>query len=233
MIHSLEDFGGLSERRHRKEVRRNKELEGRGVIGRTERRGYEPARLYRISHTIAAFCVELPVGHTCEPVRAMPFLALLFTKSGENCLHAINPFVAEDRSVTGHLPILVREPNRIALRINLPFPLVVVRVHVRTVSHPMASCRAVVERIGVDSYRKELTIYDPGNHPPQMLILSSELHIRPDLGSGIAQPHGVYVSGIDEGVRIAVLVLAEMYRRVECVREAVAKHPRKFRVRQL
>ena len=68
LIYSIEDFGGLSERRHRKEVRGNKKLEGRGVIGRTERRGYEPARLYRIAHTIAAFRVELPVGHTCESI---------------------------------------------------------------------------------------------------------------------------------------------------------------------
>ena len=63
MIHGLEDLCGLSERSHRKEVGRHKELKDSRVVGGPEGRSYEPARLHRISQAVAALGVVRTVGH--------------------------------------------------------------------------------------------------------------------------------------------------------------------------
>ena len=66
-----------------------------------------------------------------------------------------------------------------------------------------------------------------------MLIFRRITDVRPDLCSGIPQPHRVDISCIDESVRVAVAVFAEVHGSVKRIRETVAEHPREFRIRKL
>ena len=66
-----------------------------------------------------------------------------------------------------------------------------------------------------------------------MLVLPGEPEIWPDLGSRIAQPHGVDVSSVDKSTWIAVFVLAEMHGGIEGVRETVLEHPAQLGVGEL
>lgn len=65
-----------------------------------------------------------------------------------------------------------------------------------------------------------------------MLILVGQLDVRPDLRPGVPEPHSVDVSGVNERLEVAVLVLAEMNGGVKGVRVAVGEHPGEARVLQ-
>ena len=65
-----------------------------------------------------------------------------------------------------------------------------------------------------------------------MLILIGQLDVRPDLRSGVTQPHRVDVTGVNERPEVAVVVLAEVHGRVKGVRVAVGEHPGEARVLQ-
>ena len=75
-----------------------------------------------------------------------------------------------------------------------------------------------------------MAIDDPGDHVAEILILGGELYVRPDLGAGIAEPHGRNVACVDEGTEIPVLIFPEMDGGVEGVGEAIAEHPAEFRI---
>ena len=62
-------------------------------------------------------------------------------------------------------------------------------------------------------------------HSLQLGVVGRQLNVRPHLCAGVAQPHGVDVARVDEGVVLAVGVLAVVHRGVEGVWEAVAEHP--------
>ena len=58
-----------------------------------------------------------------------------------------------------------------------------------------------------------------------MGVLRRQFQVRPNLRRGISQPHGGYVSGVNEGVVLAILVLGVVDRGVQGVGETVLKHP--------
>ena len=110
-----------------------------------------------------------------------------------------------------------------------------VRRRSRLVGRPFAARRSVVEcigiGIGVDEF--ELAEDHPGEHVAKVFVLRRELHVGPDLGAGIAQPHGVDIARVDERVVESVFALVlEVDRGVERVGEAVAEHPGQLGIRE-
>ena len=108
-------------------------------------------------------------------------------------------------------------------------------IHIGIVAHPFTASRTVIERIGirVDIYQLELTVDHSGYHAAQGLVIIGKLHIRPHLRSGIPEPHGVYIAGIDKRVvHTVLLVLTEMHSGVQSVGKAVGEHPCQPRIRK-
>ena len=101
------------------------------------------------------------------------------------------------------------------------------RVHVGQVRLPFAAFRTVVESVGIRVKRDQgkLAVDYPSEHVLEFLVLISKLNIRPDLCSGVPQPHGVDVSRIDESPPVSVLVFAEMDGGVQGVWVAIGEHP--------
>ena len=104
-------------------------------------------------------------------------------------------------------------------------------LHVGAVCHPFATCGAVVVSVGVgvDVDAEELTADDAFEHLFQLRALVGQLDVGPDLCTRIAQPHGMDVAGVDEGVGFSV-AFAVVYGGVQRVGEAVFEHPGQFGV---
>ena len=236
--HLRQDLGGLAQRRHGEEVRRHEEQEGRGIIRRTERRGDQSHGIHRIALAGVADRIELPVGHAQEGVGAHALLALLLAERAEDVLDGGHPVFVEDRRVTGHLPVLVGQTDRVAERVDLPLALVKFGAHVGLVAHPLVIGIRVlgVEEgvsVGIQLDALELAADHAGDHVAQLLVLVGQLHVRPHLGARVTEPHGMDVTRVDHRVVLAVLVLARpTHGRVERVREAVLEHPRQAGVGQ-
>ena len=80
---------------------------------------------------------------------------------------------------------MVSQTDRIALRVNFPFALVHVKVHLGLVRLPFTACRPVIERIGirVDADQRELAVDDTCKEIAEILVPVGELYIRPYLGT--------------------------------------------------
>ena len=235
-VHFSEDFGGFAEYAHGKEVGRNQEVELGGVVGRAEAGGDESHGLYGMSPAGTCLGVQLTVGHAQEIIRSVTVFALLYGKGFQDVLNGLEPLFPEDGSVAGGLPIMVGQAHGIAVRVNLPLAFVdpgaqggagVVRLPLRTHG-------TVVEAVGVRVQVKQhkLAVDNSGYHFPEMGIGGAELHVWPYLGTGIPQPHSVYVAGIDEGAGTSLLVFSKVDGSVQGIGEAVAEHPAELGVLQ-
>ena len=231
-IDGFEDLGRLAQRSHREEVGGDQEEEGRGIVGRPEGRGDEPHRTDGVAPSVPGLGVGRDVRIALELVGSAPFLALLLPERGEYLAHGFEPSVAEDRGIARGFPIMIGQPDGIALGVDLPLALVQVGVHLRVVGLPAAAGRAVVEGIGegIDAEQAELAVDHAGEHILQMRVAAGQLHIGPDLRPGVAEPHGVDVARINEGPPAAFRVLAEVDGRIEGVRETVGEHPGQARI---
>ena len=233
LIHFREDFSRFAQARNRHKIGRNEEEEGRGIVARTEHRRDESDGLHGIAPTVVLGGVGSAFGATLETIRTqISVLALLFAEGCQDVVDGFNPEFVENRGVARHEPILIGQSQRIAERVDFIFPLVQERFHRRQVLHPLAvGVRFEVERVGVgvEADAAELPQNRAAHHFLQFRVLVDELHIGPHLCTRVAQPHRVDVARIDEGVVVARCV-GVMHRRFECVREAVAEHPRQFRV---
>ena len=203
MINLGEDGGRLAEDIHGEEVGGNEEFELSGVVGGTEGRGDEPHGLHRMSQAHAGLGVQLTVCDAEEEVRAVPLLALLGGEGFQDGLDGLDPEFVKDGSVSRHLPVVVGQAHRIAVRIYLPLALEYVGVLGRAgdVIVSVVTGRALVERIGIRVYvdERKLLTDNAGEHFPQVLVFLAKLHIGPHLGAGIPEPHGVDVSGVHKG----------------------------------
>lgn len=182
-----EDLGCLAQRGDCEEVGRNQKLKHRGVVGWTESRCDKAYRLHRVAASVVGLGVELAVGLSGEPVRSRAILALLLLESLEGGLDGIQPSLSEDGIVAGHFPVLVGETDRVAVRVDLPFALVVVRIHIREVGLPLAAGRAFVEGVGIriQADQRELAVDHAGEHILKMFILIGQLDVWPYLRSGV------------------------------------------------
>ena len=231
----LQDLGGLAQGSDCEEVGGHEELEDRGVVGGTEGGGDQAHRLDRVAQAVAGLGVELAVGHAREAVGAVSFLALLLLEHAQDVVHRGGPGRVEDAGVARLLPVGVGEADGIALRVDLPLALVVVGVHLRVVGLPLAAGGADVEGVGVrvDGQAEELAADGALQHLAYELVFAGQAQVGPHLGTAVAQPHGVDVTRIDEGVGMPVLIgFREMDGGVQGVGEAVGEHPAQARVGQ-
>ena len=228
-VHLAENLRRLAQRADRHEVRRHEEEERRGVVGRAEDGGDESAGLHGVAPTVVADRVELVLGLALEAIGAQTLLALLLAEHAQDVAHRLQPLVAEHRSVARHLPVVVSEADRVAERVDLVLALVQLGLHVGHIVSPRSVLhRLAVEGVGirVDVDALQLAAYHTAQHLLQLAVALSQLHVGPHLRRRVAQPHGVYVARVDEGVLIAVRSVGEVDGGVERVREAVLEHPR-------
>ena len=230
-----EDLRGLAQRAHGEEVRRDEEVEGRGVVRGPERGDDQPHGVDRIAPPVAALGIQLAVGGPAEVVGSGILLALLGAERREDVPHGLDPDLSEDGLIARRFPVVVGQPDGIAVGVDLPLALVYFGEDRRSglVRLPVASRRPVVEGVGVGVRVDELELPDddPRNHVAEVFVAGCQLHVGPDLGAGVAEPHGMDVARIDERVVETVLALVlEMDGGVERVREAVAEHPGQFGV---
>ena len=80
--------------------------------------------------------------------------------------------------------------------------------------------------VGIEFDALELAADNARQHAAQVLVLIGQLEIGPHLRTGVAEPHGMDISGVDKCVGLPVfLVLAEMDGGVQRVGKAVSEHP--------
>ena len=84
--------------------------------------------------------------------------------------------------------------------------------------------------VGVEEDALELAEDDAADHLPQLVVFADKSQVGPDLGGGVAEPHGVDVAGVDEGV-VVTIDGAKVDGGVERVGEAVFEHPSQLLVR--
>ena len=121
------------------------------------------------------------------------------------------------------------------MRVNFPFALENIGIHLGNVIDSAVAGRTVIESIGirVNADERELAADHAFKHLPEMLVLIGETHIRPDLRSGIAKPHGMDVSRVYECPEVSVFIFAEVHRGVKSIGKTVAEHPSQIWVLQL
>ena len=173
----------------------------------------------------------MAVRHTGETVLPEAILALLLTEGTVNGLHCLLPFAVEYGGIANLFPIMIRQADRVAKRVDLPFTLVKLFLHLRAVALPLAPGRAFVEAVsvGIDQDAGGLAIDSSDQHLPQVLILLRQGDEGVNLRRGVTQPHGVNISGDHERIRLAVYHL-ELTGRVQGIRVAVLEHPSQLRV---
>ncbi len=174
--------------------------------------------------------IRVPSGLALEPVGAGAVLALLYAKGRDAQPPGAAPALVERAGVAGRAPISVRQTDRVAERIDLPFPLEHAGLHVGLVGRVRAGDRAAAEGvgIGVEQDAVGLAVDDARDQPREPRVLARRLQIRPDLRARIAQPHRHDVAGDDEGVGPAVEA-ARRDGRIERVGEASREHRRELR----
>ena len=227
-VHACQYVCGLAQRRYGEEVRGHQIEEDGGVVAGAEGRADESAGLGGVAVSAVAHGVVLCRRGALEAVGPVAVLALLLAEGLQDGLHGVEPqLTLEDAVVARHQPVLVGQPQGVAERVNLILALVQEGLHVGVVGGPLAARRAVVEGVGVGVEDDALQLSQDGaaHHAAHFLVVLGKLHVGPHLCAAVAQPHGVYVAGVDEGVVIAVVGGAVVHGGVEGVGEAVAEHP--------
>ncbi len=106
--------------------------------------------------------------------------------------------------------------------------------HLRHIGRPVSLQISVEEGIGVGIQADEFHL--PSDHSAEHLselrILACQSHVRVDLSSRVSQPHRSNVTSVDKGIRLSLLIVTEVYRRVERIGEAIPHHPPQLRIRQ-
>ena len=238
LIDSLEYLRCLTKRNNSKEVGRNEEFEGSGIVRRAERRSNESAWLHWISPAHITLGIELTVGLSQENITTMTILPLLFLKDLQGELDGIKPFVTKDGNIPCSLPISIGKTYRIAVRINLPLALkhISIRLGAGYITLASSTCGTIIECIGIriDAYQLELTDHRTCNHLGKVRIICGIAHVWPHLGSRIPEPHGSYIAGIDKGISPSVVtILIKVDSCIESIRIAILEHPRQLRIIKL
>jgi hypothetical protein len=93
-----------------------------------------------------------------------------------------------------------------------------------------AVIKRICIRVDIDTFK--LAEDHSCQHFFQFGVRISQLHIRPYLCTGVAQPHGMNIPRIYERIRFAIASLTEMYGSIQGIRETVGKHPCQLRILQ-
>ena len=227
-------FRSLAQRTYGHEIGRHQKLEGSRVVRRAERRSYQSRIAGRIAVPDNAFRIKLPVGHPQKPVLSVTVAPLLFPHHLQHFSDCLFPRTVEYGRIPGLLPILIRQPDRITMGIQFPFPLEDIRIRLRPVCAVRSPYRLHVEGIciRIDADALHLPPDYSGYHFSQSRISVSKLYVWPHLRPRIPHPHCRNIPGIYESVRIPVQVFTVMNRGIERIRKAVREHPCKSRIRQ-
>ena len=103
------------------------------------------------------------------------------------------------------------------------------RFHVGEVGHPFPSDSTVVESIGIriDIDAFKLPADHSFKHFFQFRIFICQLYVRPDLCSGITQPHGMNIACVNKSVGLAICC-AVMNGCFQGIGETIFEHPCQF-----
>ena len=107
------------------------------------------------------------------------------------------------------------------------------RLHICYVTHPISSGGTIIKSIGIriniDAF--PMAQYHSTKHFFKFCIRISQLDIRPYLGSRIAQPHGVDITGINKRI-VFTVQFTIMYCSIQCIGKTIFKHPSQIRIGQ-
>ena len=235
LVYLLQNLGCLTQRRYGKEIGRNQELKRSSIVRRTETGNNQTDWFHRCSQTVIAHSIQCTFRLTLEFIRTYSVFALLLFECFQYISDCLNPFFVKYARISGSLPVMIGQAQRITQRVYFPFTFVQLRFHVRKVTHPMtvrnsAVIKSIRVRIDIDTF--ELAENNTCQHFFQFGIRISQLYVRPYLCTGVAQPHGVNIARIYERIRFAIASFTEMYSGVQRIRETVGKHPCQLRILQ-
>ena len=136
-------------------------------------------------------------------------LALLRAEGGDDEPHGTRPGLVEGAGVVGRLPIAVRETDGVAERVDLPFALgdALLELGFIAATPDERRLREIGHEgvgVGIDEDAAGLAVDDASEQVAQAWVGGGEREVGPDLGGGVAQPHGLDVAGEHGGVGPAV-----------------------------
>ena len=147
-------------------------------------------------------------GLALEAVGAGALLALLGSHGGEDRLHGLFPGGVEGFGVAGGFPVAVGEADGVADGVEFVFALAYALLEVGFVFEaPLEGWGVEVGHegvgVGVDEEAADLAADDAFEEAAEGLVVGGHGEIGPDLGGGVAEPHGGDVAGEDGGVGVA------------------------------
>ena len=114
VVDGAQNLGRLPQRGDGEEVGGDEELEGGGVVRRTEGRADEAHGFHGVAQTHVGHRVESPLGAAHEFIGAHASFALLLLEGAQDVGDGVDPLVAEDRGIARHLPVVVGEADGVA-----------------------------------------------------------------------------------------------------------------------
>ena len=217
-----------------KQVRRNQEPEQRSIIRRTERRDNQSDRFDRTTPSIIQQCIALAVGSTGKLVRSQAIFPLLRHEGIVNRMHSLFPISRESGCISRLLPEVISQTDRIAKRVDLPFTLVQLLLHLGMVALPFTTRSTFIEGIGIgiDVDAPGLSMNHTQQHVLHPCIIIGKLYIREYLSRRVAQPHGMNITCDDKGIWFTIPFLM-LTGGIQRIGETVFEHPSQFWVLQL
>ena len=157
LVYLLQNLGCLTQRRYGKEIGRNQELKRSSIVRRTETGNNQTDWFHRCSQTVIAHSIQCTFRLTLEFIRTYSVFALLLFECFQYISDCLNPFFVEYARISGSLPVMISQTQRITQGIYFPFTFVQLRFHVCKVTHPMtvrnsAVIKSIRVRIDIDTF---------------------------------------------------------------------------------
>ncbi len=224
------DFGQLTKRLDREQVRGDEEGVEGGVVGGPEGGGDQAGGADRVPGPLERRCIDHDRASADEPVRGRAVLSLFRAEDVQHRPHRPVPIPVEDGNVAGLFGVAIGQTDGVAQGVDLPLPLVDAWHHFGAVFVPHRHAgRVLVEgvrpRIEQNAFR--LPPHQPLDEPAQAVVFFHQGEIGPYLRGGIAQPHRVDVARDDERIGLPIDYL-EIDGRIQRVRKTVLEHPREL-----
>ena len=177
-IHLVQYLCCLSQRSHSHEVGWDEKLQCGCIVGRPEGGGYQSYGLNGCPPPCIVHGIQRTVRDAQKPIAPLSLFFLLFAESLEDIPNRLDPFSPKDTCIACHFPVLKGKSDGITERINLVFPFMQFRFHVRLITHPIAvRVRHSVEGIGIRVYVDtfQLSVDDSCQHSLQFPVLAGQL----------------------------------------------------------
>ena len=161
--------------------------------------------------------------------------ALLGLEGRHNRPRGLSPGRIERLGVAARLPVIMRQPQHIAQRIQLPLALRDPRFHLGPIGprpiEPAGRGRIAGEGIGIgiDQHAARVPPDQPAIKPRQLRIAAHQMEVRPQLRRAVTQPQRSNIAGDDKGIVVAICGAHE-HGRIKRIGETVLEQPGQFRV---